>query len=223
MNLLALDTSTLACSVALQAGDEVTERYEVKPREHTRLLLPMIRGVLADADLQPGDLDAIVLGNGPGSFIGLRIAASVAQGMCFAAGIGLVPVSSLAAVAVPALRDHDRVLVAQDAHMHEVYLAGFVAGEDGVPVETRSVSLQAAGPIDGLAGSWCAAGAGWSRYPELLAQNAERVASRAAADYPHARDLLTLGIPAWRAGRAIDAALLEPAYVREEVAQPGSS
>ena len=99
MNLLAIDTSSLACSVALRAGDALIERHEEQAREHTRLLTPMIMEVLAESGMNLPQLDAIVLGNGPGSFIGMRIAASVAQGLAHGAGLSIVPVSSLAAVA----------------------------------------------------------------------------------------------------------------------------
>ena len=81
MNLLAIDTSSIACTIAVQIADSVVERHEEQPREHTRLLMPMIRDALQEADAQLTDLDAIVLGNGPGSFIGMRIAASVSQGL----------------------------------------------------------------------------------------------------------------------------------------------
>ena len=87
MRHLAIDTSSTSCSVALRSGDDVLARYEEQEREHTRLLMPMIRDVLAEAGLAVEDLDAIVLGNGPGSFIGMRIAASVAQGLAHGAGI----------------------------------------------------------------------------------------------------------------------------------------
>ena len=132
MKLLAIDTSSLACSVALLAGDSVFERHEEQAREHTRLLLPMIEDVLAEGGLVPGDLDAVVLGNGPGSFIGMRIAASVAQGIAHGAGLDIVPVSSLAAVAAQVfeMTEAKEVVVAQDAHMNEVYLGAFRRGSD---------------------------------------------------------------------------------------------
>ncbi len=135
MNLLAIDTSSPACSVALQAGGDVSDRHEERDREHTRLLTPMIRDLLAEAGLSMPQLDAIVLGNGPGSFIGMRIAASVAQGLAHGAGIDIVPVSSLAAVAaeVFSASDADEVIVAQDAHMNEVYLGAFRRGADNLP------------------------------------------------------------------------------------------
>ena len=99
MKLLALDTSSLACSVALEVDGTVIDRHEEQARAHTRLIMPMIRDQLEETSIRPEDLDAIVLGNGPGSFIGMRIAASVAQGLAHGAGLGIVPVSSLAAVA----------------------------------------------------------------------------------------------------------------------------
>ena len=137
MRLLALDTSSLACSVALQFDEELVARHEEQAREHTKLLVPMIRSVLDDIGTRLADLDAIVLGNGPGSFIGMRIAASVAQGLAFGAGLGIVPVSSLAAVAAEVLNrgDADEVAVAQDAHMNEVYLGIYRHGEGGMPVD----------------------------------------------------------------------------------------
>jgi tRNA threonylcarbamoyladenosine biosynthesis protein TsaB len=92
VNLLAIDTSSLACSVALRVGDVVIERHEEQAREHTRLLTPMIREVLTESGMHLPRLDAIVLGNGPGSFIGMRIAASVAQGLAHGAGLSVVPV-----------------------------------------------------------------------------------------------------------------------------------
>jgi tRNA threonylcarbamoyladenosine biosynthesis protein TsaB len=221
MKLLALDTSSLACSVALVSGDDILERHELKEREHTRLLVPMLRSVLAEAGLAPSGLDAVVLGNGPGSFIGLRIAASVAQGLCYGAGIPLVPVSSLAAVAAEAFHGSAaaRVLVAQDAHMGEVYLAGFRRGVDDLPVAEGEVTLQPAGEIPRLAAAdgWHAAGDGWRRHPPLLDANRQRLAGVLDVAWPRARFVLALGAAAWRAGRAIDPRALEPEYVRERV------
>ena len=106
MNLLALDTSSIACSVAVKVDDKQFERHEEQPREHTRLLMPMIESSLDEAGITLADLDAIVLGNGPGSFIGMRIAASVAQGLAFGSGLKIVPVSSLAAVAAQVVAEH---------------------------------------------------------------------------------------------------------------------
>ena len=223
MKLLALDTSTVACSTALAFGDEILERHEVRPKEHTRLLVPMVRGLLDEARLRFADLDAVVLGNGPGSFIGLRIGASVAQGICYAAGLKLVPVSSLAAVAAEAFQQSSaaQVLVAQDAHMHEVYLGAYRRGDDGLPLPQGDAVLQpvAAGlPFIDAGEGWHAAGEGWRHHPALLAANEQRLAGVVDVSWPRARYLLALGRRACEAGRAIDPAALVPEYVRERVA-----
>lgn len=226
MNLLALETSTLACSVALQSGDTLSFRHELKARQHTQLLLPMINELLTAASLRARDLDAVILGNGPGSFIGMRIAASVAQGISFATGAALVPVSSLQALAVAALSldDCGRVLVAQDARMNEVYLEGFAPGAEGLPASLAPVRLQRVGRIDDLPERFCAAGAGWQHYPELWEKNRDRLVARVAPDFPHARDLVTIGAVRLREGGAIAPENLEPAYVRDRIAaRPGET
>ena len=135
MNLLAIDTSSNACSVAVARGADIIEKHVVEPREHTRILMPMIRECLQEAAIDVGDLDYVVLGNGPGSFIGMRIGASVAQGIAHASGAGMIPVSSLAAIAAEARErfDAEQVVVAQDARMGEVYLGRYRAGGTGLP------------------------------------------------------------------------------------------
>jgi tRNA threonylcarbamoyladenosine biosynthesis protein TsaB len=228
MKLLAIDTSSLACSVALQVNDTISERHEEKAKEHTRLLVPMIRGVLADANIDPMDLDAIVLGNGPGSFIGMRIAASVAQGLAHGSGIPIAPVSSLAAIAVEvfATTDAEEVIVAQDAHMNEVYLGGFRRVGDELPVALFEERLQPQTPIEELdethADKRVAAGFGWQRYPVLLAANEDRIANTSEVLHPRARFLLPLGRALVNQGGTIAPQDLVPAYLRSKVAEkPG--
>lgn len=225
MKLLALDTSSLACSVALQIGSDIFERHEEQAREHTRLLVPMISSLLRESDMAPGDLDAIVLGNGPGSFIGMRIAASVAQGLAFGAGLKIVPVSSLAAVAAQVLAGHDatEVVVAQDAHMHEVYLGLFRRTADNLPAPMVAEFLQKQSPISLPTGernvARVAAGFGWQRYPDLLAANQHHFVGVADVYHPRARYLLPIGARDLAAGKAIDPGLVMPAYLREKVAE----
>jgi tRNA threonylcarbamoyladenosine biosynthesis protein TsaB len=225
MRLLAIDTSSLACSVALDTGSEIAERHEEKAREHTRLLTPMIREVLADAGLSLQQLDAIVLGNGPGSFIGMRIGGSVAQGLAHAAGLKIVPVSSLAAVAaeVQAESDAREVVVAQDAHMNEVYLGAFGRGAANMPESLFPECLQTQTLIEGLdessAPGRTAAGYGWERYPALAAANADFIGSRSDVMHPRARFLLPLGQLGIKEGAAIRPQDLVPAYLRSKVAQ----
>jgi tRNA threonylcarbamoyladenosine biosynthesis protein TsaB len=222
---LALDTSSLACTVALSVGGKVYERHEEQAREHTRLLMPMIREVLDEAGVSLAELDAIVLGNGPGSFIGLRIAASVAQGLAYGAGLKIIPVSSLAAVAAELMDTSDRniVAVAQDAHLQEVYLGLYERGADGLPRAICDERLQGEAVIKELSQgdrhSTLAAGQGWQRYPRLFALNEQWLNGQPAVHFPRARYLLSLS----NLSAAIEAADVQPAYLRQKVAEkPGA-
>ena len=105
MKLLALDTATEACSAAVWVDGAVLERYERAPRRHAALILPMIEAVLAEANLTPLQLDAIAFGRGPGAFTGVRIAIGIAQGIAFAADLPVVPISTLAALALGAAQE----------------------------------------------------------------------------------------------------------------------
>jgi len=226
MKLLALDTSSEACSVALCLEDDVREDHRVAPREHTRLIVPMIRGLMNGAGIDYRDLDAIVLGNGPGSFIGMRIGASVAQGIAYAAGLDLVPVSSLAVVAAEVLRDPavDHVLVTQDARMNEVYLAEFRRGERDLPIPTGVARLHpvAEPVVPRAAGAW-AAGAGWVRYPALLDASRPGLAGVSALVHPRASLLLEIGRRELEAGRRCAPEALVPEYLRAQVAEKPES
>jgi len=131
--LLALDASTEACSCAVLHNAEVVEHYEMVPRQHTRLILPMIDRLMATCGVRFADLDAIAFGKGPGSFTGLRIAAGVAQGLAFAADLPVLPVSTLAAVALQSAADDDTlVLSCLDARIDEIYW-GWYHVKNGAP------------------------------------------------------------------------------------------
>ena len=224
MNLLALDTSSNACSVALQRDERLFERYVVLAKEHTRLLVPMIEEVLFEAKATPDELDAVVLGNGPGSFIGMRIAASVAQGFAYGADLGIVPVSSLAAIAAEAFHGTavEYVTVAQDAHMNEVYLASFRRGEDELPVADGETTLQPVARIEGMVVAGRervhVAGAGWQRYPQLMQLNEDGIARVLDILHPRASFLLGAGAAAFRSGGMLPPDQLVPDYVRSKVA-----
>ena len=224
MKLLAVDTSSLACSVALSFDGTVTERHAEQAKEHTRLLVPMMRELLHDAGLDGEDLDAIVLGNGPGSFIGMRIAASVAQGLAYGSETPIAPVSSLAAVAAEVLdaTDAEEVVVAQDAHMNEVYLGAFRRDQHGQPLAMFDERLHTQTPIEELdeagADRRVAAGFGWQRYPALLAANEDRIGNTSDTLHPRARFLLPLGQAVLEGGGAVAPQDIAPAYLRSKVA-----
>jgi len=223
MNLLAIDTSSPACSVAACRDDDVTGEHIEGAREHTRILVPMIHGVLDAAGLALQDLEAIVLGIGPGSFIGLRIGASVAQGLAHGSGLRIVPVSSLLAVAAAAFeeQDGDLVVVTQDAHMDQVYWGSYRRGDGGQPIGIDEERIVAADFQQDPPGTFIAAGGGWDRYPSLAAANSGAIMARASATCPDARWLLAAGARAMLRGEALDPSELSPAYLRNRVATPG--
>lgn len=222
MKILALDTATEGCSVALAIGDRILDRYVELERGHAEQLLPMVDALLAEGGIALSSLDAIAFGRGPGGFTGVRLAASVAQGLAFGAGIGVVPISDLAAVAQrvcqqdPAVR---RVLVVNDARMREVYWAPFefTSFLASAGPERVSASVDVTLPSTGE-GAWAAAGRGLAAWPEL----AERCRAGGAALYPEllprAREVLALAWPAVAAGQILDPADALPVYVRDNVA-----
>ena len=224
MKLLALDTSSDACTVAVQDGETLFSRHEIAERTHTARLLPMIRETLEEARFGFVDLDAVVLGNGPGSFIGMRIAASVAQGIAFAAGLPVVPVSSMAALAVEVFDNTDAsfAAIAQDAHMEEVYFGLYRRSSTQLAEPVAAERLARQEPLAELqdlgSGETVAAGAGWQRYPDLAAHNAAYLEVDAALVVPRARDVLRLGAIAFREGRTIVPDAVDPAYLRQKVA-----
>ncbi len=221
MKLLAFDTSSLACTVGVLADGHSTVRYEEKAREHTRILMPMIRSCLEEAGVELPDLDAIVIGNGPGSFIGMRIAASVAQGLAHGAGLDIVPVSSMAAVAAAAGKDGDNVVVTQDAHMSEVYLGIYRIDSSGIPQPVMDERLHGQDSIDEIAaltGRVVAAGFGWQRYPAVLEANRAGIDELSDVLHPSADHLLSLGAAALENDGAVPPESLDPAYLRQKVA-----
>lgn len=224
MKLLALDTSSNACSVALQDGGRVIERHRVEPRMHTKILLPLVSEVLEEGGLKVADLDAIVLGNGPGSFIGLRIAASLAQGLAYASGLPIVPVSSMRAIAAEVAKSEGAtaVCVTQDARMGEVYLGCYSCDDAGarlIGTERLHGDAAIAELLDGGRNDWVVAGAGWSSLPRLLENNRDWIGGQSVILHPRGAYLLQLGAPEFQAGAGLPPEKLELAYLRHKVAE----
>jgi tRNA threonylcarbamoyladenosine biosynthesis protein TsaB len=224
MRLLALDTATDACGVALWRDGATIAREQVVPRGHAELLLPMCEAVLAEAGTTLEALDGIAFGRGPGSFTGVRIAVSVAQGLAFGAGRPVVAVSDLAALARGAWRRHGwtRVIAALDARMGEVYAGAFTIDGEGTPTE---VGIEAVGPVATVAlpedGEWTIAGPGWSAHGDALRARLGRRATAGDGDLlPSALDVAALGVAGLKAGRGGLAREARPTYLRDRVAEP---
>lgn len=177
MKLLALETSGIFCSVALFCDGELLELHEQAPRRHGERLLPMMEQLLARADLRLKQLDAIAFGRGPGSFTGVRIAAAVAQGLAFGAGVPVVGISTLAALAHAGWRRHGRtpVLAAIDARIGELYWGLFEVAGQGEVRALQPERVSAADRVDVTAGLRVhggrlslGVGNGWSLYRDAL-------------------------------------------------------
>ena len=220
-SLLAFDTATEQLSIALALRGEVFAHEAAGGAQASATLIPAIFALLAQAGVTLADLDAIAFGRGPGAFTGLRTACSVAQGLAFGAGKPVLPIDSLLAVAEDA-RGADpraqRVWVAMDARMNEVYAAQYAFADDrwatlAAPMLTTAERLNAhwqAQPPDLIAGNALAV---------FGAQLATGAARRAPQALPRARAMLPLARALWAAGGAVDAALALPLYVRDKVAQ----
>lgn len=219
MNLLALDTATECCSVALLTAAGVLEDHRLAPRQHAALILPMIEGLLAEAGLTRHALDVIAFGRGPGAFTGLRIAAGVAQGLALGLGRPVVPVSTLAALAQASAAQ--RVLAALDARLGEVYFGYYTRGGDDLVVADAADGLA---PPDAIAlptdPAWrgVGIGPGWGAYGEVLGARLGHHIDTVDADVqPRAGGLARLAAAAHARGEAVSAELALPVYLRDRV------
>jgi len=217
LNVLALDTSTEACSVAIRIGEESVERFDPNGL-HSNRILQMVDELLAEAGIQLSQMDAIAFGRGPGSFTGLRIGAGVAQGLAFALDIPVTPVSSLVALAQGV--DAPKVLGAFDARMNQVYFGYCIQNDRGVAqlLDEEQVVSPLELPIPDDRG-WVGVGNGWDRYhAELTQRLGNRVVEWRQRIYPHARDIAHLGALLFESGKAVRPELALPIYVRDDVA-----
>lgn len=225
--ILALETATEACSVALWLDGEVRERFEIVPRRHAELTLPWIEALLAEAGVPRSRLDAIACGRGPGAFTGVRLAVAMTQGLALALDRPAIGISTLQALALPAIARLDAagdtgsgVLVAIDARMGEVYLADYrrdaagvwqLHGEERVIAPT-AVTLTDAAPRIG-------AGTGFSAEGGALADRLASQLVQVDADaLPHAADVARLAASALARGDTLAPEELQPAYLRNKVA-----
>ena len=222
MRLLAVDTATEACSVALWLEGEAVERYEVAGRTHTERLLPLVQQLLADTGTRPAQLDGLVAGIGPGSFAGVRIAVGFVKGLALALDRPVVGVSSLAMLAQGAIEaGAERVIACIDARMSEVYWGAYERGADGLARTLLADRVVPPGAIEAdlAAGAWAAAGTGWGTYEALLKQRLKlEPATIDGQALPHAAAALKLALPAFASGEVLGADELAPAYLRDRVA-----
>ena len=220
--ILALDSSTDACSAALYRDTKLDARFELAAKSHTQRLLPMVDELLLGNNLGLKDLDAIAFGRGPGSFTGLRICMGIVQGLAFGAQLPVIPVSTLAAMALGYYRANPDinlpVLVSLDARMDEVYWGLFARDGDAVvPLSDEFVMkpglLAEQGIIHTLTGQFIAVGPGW-HYPAMQVLAAATIVVDAQ---PQAEDMALIAAQVWAAGGAIDILDAQPVYLRDTI------
>lgn len=217
--ILALDTSTDACSVALTLDGIVHEDFRIIPRQHTRALLPMVSELLNAHELTVANLDAIAFGRGPGSFAGIRIATGTAQGLAFAAELPTLPVSTLAAMALKAHQQTGaaQVVAALDARMDEVYVGAY-RFEAGLPVEITPEQVCSPGELILPAGEFTAVGSGFGYLESMTETFKAQLVGVDTVCYPAAGVMAELAAADWAEGRSMAADQAMPVYLRDEVA-----
>jgi tRNA threonylcarbamoyladenosine biosynthesis protein TsaB len=224
VKLLALDTSSEGCSAALFVDGNVIEKFEIAPRGHTRLLMPMVRELLAEQGLKPQDLDALAFACGPGSFTGVRIATGVVQGLAWGLSLPVVAVSSLETVALGAIEtlqvgEGEGIAIAFDARMSELYWGCFrnrsglpeLLGEERVCPPSR-VALEA-----GIT-RWNGAGQGWGFRADMPGGVSDQINAVDEALIPRASWVARLAAVKFSNGLAVSAEQAQPVYIRDEVA-----
>ncbi|AHG77599.1 hypothetical protein X874_9630 [Mannheimia varigena USDA-ARS-USMARC-1312] len=217
--ILALDTATEACSVALLHNGKISTLDEISPRSHTQRILPMVDELLTQANIQIKDVNYLVFGRGPGSFTGVRVGVSVAQGLAMGANLPVVAVSNLKAMAEEAYQKlgAEKVIALIDARMNEVYFAQFERnGEQWNEVVVEQVcSPEKAISQFQISENMIVVGTGWAAYSQFSEQNLPLVVSEITL--PSAEYMLSIAQEEITKGNVQSALEIEPVYLRNEV------
>jgi tRNA threonylcarbamoyladenosine biosynthesis protein TsaB len=220
--ILAIETATDACSVAVYREGNITQRHAAAPRQHSQLIFTMLDELLGRGNLKEQGVELIAYGCGPGSFTGLRIAASLVQGLAYSSNLPAVAVSTLAVMAQGALRgklvqQDETVLCLLDARINEIYSATFGFG-DGVAVLREGPFASAPGEVAiSGAGRLIAVGNGCQYLNQFSQALQSRVSSTAPDLLPDARDMFPLALAELRRGAIQQAREVQPVYVRDEI------
>lgn len=226
MKLLAIDTATEACSAALSINGAFRELYEVAVNQHSKLILPMIDKLMAEAGLKPQDLDGLAFGRGPGSFTGIRIATGVVQGIAYALDIPVVPVSNLAALAQEFFDQNPEnvAFVAADARMDEIYWAVYRRNSNNIAELIGKEAVISAENIEFPDLNGVGIGTGWQKYAEILSFNLKNQLIRYEDQHlPRALAVAKLGLEGFNQGDAVSAEQALPVYLRDKVAKKSNS
>lgn len=225
MKLLAVDTSTEACSAALYVDGQVIERFQLTPRTHTKLIMSMIDSVMAEAQITRAQLDGLAFGRGPGSFTGIRIATGVIHGLALGLDLPVVPVSTLAALAQDyfSKQPEDVAFVGMDARMDEVFWGVYQRVTDGSVELLGKEMVSSADSVIYPELKGAGVGSGWKVYPQMLTERLNGWVTRIETDYlPTSAAIARLGVNDFNKGLAVDVELAQPVYLRDKVAKKES-
>lgn len=222
--ILCIEASSEVCSVALNCNGTIIEYCESIPHKHSQFILPMIQKLLAEAGFALSQLDALALGCGPGSFTGIRLAASIAQGFALGLELSVIPISTLNVIAQGAYEKSkfSNVLVGLDAKMGGIYWGTYCLGAGGLMQPLFSDKLIKPEQVfecenlDNL--NWFAVGNAWTIYKELLLQNCRcKIDAIEANFYPYAKYLIPIAEEKFKQGVVVSADKALPIYLREQV------
>lgn len=218
--MLALDTATAACSVALRVGESISTIHRIIPRSHSRELLPMIEELLFREHVSLSDLTVIAFGCGPGSFTGLRIAVGVVQGLGFSLDIPVIPVSTLACLAQGHYRRHGhaQILVAMQARQQEIYWGSYRAKDELVAPVFSDRLIDASQVLLPGPGTWSGIGDGWQHQEMMEKCLDQKVVEIDMSELPNARDIVLLASRDLTNGNTLTAQEARPVYLRDKVA-----
>ena len=209
--------------MALLVDGVLYERYQETPREHSKMILPMIDELLKEAGMSRQQLDGVAFGRGPGSFVGVRIGAGVAQGIAFALDLPVAPVSTLAAIAQRCYRETgaEQVLAAIDARMQEVYWAMYCLNGDKImTLQHKEMVCVPENAMIPETNGWIGAGSGWSTYAETLEQQVgSKLRQNNGFLLPTAYDIAVIGQALFDQNLVVPAEQAVPVYLRDKVAE----
>lgn len=219
--ILALDTATDACSVALCTATQTYVRFVAEPQAHAKLLLGMVNDVCQEAGVDVKDLTALAFGRGPGSFTGVRIAAGVIQGLSIGLRKPIIAVSSLQALAQQAANLHPQtnIIALIDARMHEVYWGIYRPAANGLVQSSNADALHKPEGLIFADGPYLAVGTGAVAYGKTLLQQNPSLQFDNTIMYPRAQEVLQLALAKYERGEILPPSEAIPTYVRNDVAQ----
>ncbi|QHG92523.1 tRNA (adenosine(37)-N6)-threonylcarbamoyltransferase complex dimerization subunit type 1 TsaB [Coxiella endosymbiont of Amblyomma sculptum] len=214
--LLALETSTVACSAALWINGQITQKFEIAPQKHAEILLNLVDALLNDIRTNLKDLDAVAFGSGPGSFIGVRIATGVAQGIAYAMSLPVIPVSTLQALAQTAYRktNNEKVISGWDARMNSIYWGAYRANAEKTMQTIVRDRVDCPKNIRFPKGKWLCVGNAWSIYSSfLLIDDCQFIKTDV---YPDAASVASIAYQKFKIGDVLPPEKAEPTYIREK-------